>query len=53
MYDTAKRKQIKDLFFLSREGQYLKKLFDSYQESTKLHNEWLYAILITMHSVLA
>lgn len=32
MYETAKRKNIKDLFFLSREGQYLKKLFDSYQE---------------------
>lgn len=32
MYDTAKRKNIKDLFFLAREGQYLKKLFDSYQE---------------------
>ena len=34
MYEEAKRKQIKDLFFLSREGQYLKKLFDSYQEFT-------------------
>lgn len=32
LYETAKRKQIKDLFFLSREGQYLKKLFDSYQD---------------------
>jgi len=34
MYETAKRKGLKDLFFLSREGQYLKKLFDSYQEFT-------------------
>lgn len=34
MYETAKRKNIKDLFFLSREGQYLKKLFDSYQDFT-------------------
>lgn len=32
LYEAAKRKQIKDLFFLSREGQYLKKLFDSYQD---------------------
>lgn len=32
MYETAKRKDIKDLFFLSREGQFMKKLFDSYQE---------------------
>jgi len=32
MYETAKKKDIKDLFFLSREGQYLKKLFDSYQD---------------------
>lgn len=32
MFETAQRKQIKDLFFLSREGQNLKKLFDSYQE---------------------
>jgi len=32
MYETAQRKNIKDLFFLSREGQYLKKLFDSYQD---------------------
>ncbi|WP_369999307.1 HAD family hydrolase [Winogradskyella sp.] len=31
LYEVAKRKNIKNLFFLSREGQYLKKLFDSYQ----------------------
>ncbi len=39
MYETAKRKNIKDLFFLSREGQYLKKLFDSYQEFAALREE--------------
>ena len=32
LYEVAKRKKIKNLFFLSREGQYLKKLFDSYQD---------------------
>lgn len=32
VYEMANKKNIKDLFFLSREGQYLKKLFDSYQE---------------------
>lgn len=31
IYDIAKREQIQDLFFLSREGQFIKKLFDSYQ----------------------
>ncbi|WP_157957266.1 HAD family hydrolase [Winogradskyella tangerina] len=39
LYETAKRKNIKDLFFLSREGQYLKKLFDSYQEFTALRSD--------------
>ncbi|MBV7269041.1 HAD family hydrolase [Winogradskyella luteola] len=34
LYNTAKQKNIKDLFFLAREGQYLKKVFDSYQEYT-------------------
>lgn len=32
LYETARKNNIKDLFFLSREGQYLKRLFDSYQE---------------------
>ncbi|WP_299121480.1 HAD family hydrolase [uncultured Winogradskyella sp.] len=47
LYATAKRKNIKDLFFLSREGQYLKKLFDSYQdfslvdESQKIKTHYL------------
>ncbi|WP_407556423.1 HAD family hydrolase [Winogradskyella sp. 4-2091] len=36
MYETAKKQNLKDLFFLSREGQYLKKLFDSYQDYTLL-----------------
>ena len=30
MYETCKKSGIKNLYFLSREGQYLKKLFDSY-----------------------
>tara|TARA_R100001369_G_scaffold8893_3_gene21349 strand:- start:11383 stop:13452 length:2070 start_codon:yes stop_codon:yes gene_type:complete len=34
MYETCKKENIKNLYFLSREGQYLKKLFDSYQEFT-------------------
>lgn len=47
MYETAKRKKLKDLFFLSREGQYLKKLFDSYQafaqidETRKINTHYL------------
>ncbi|WP_179009370.1 HAD family hydrolase [Winogradskyella forsetii] len=40
MYETARRKNIKDLFFLSREGQYLKRLFDSYQEFTLIDESW-------------
>jgi len=36
MYETAKRKNMKNLFFLSREGQFLKKLFDSYQEFSSI-----------------
>jgi len=32
LYKAANRNNIKDLFFLSREGKFLKKLFDSYQE---------------------
>ncbi len=47
LYETAKRKNIKDLFFLSREGQYLKKLFESYQnfaqidEARKINTHYL------------
>jgi FMN phosphatase YigB (HAD superfamily) len=36
LYEAAKRKNLKDLFFLSREGQYLKKLFDSYQDFAQI-----------------
>tara|TARA_R110000737_G_scaffold266025_1_gene273661 strand:+ start:3283 stop:5226 length:1944 start_codon:yes stop_codon:yes gene_type:complete len=32
LYSEAKRKGIKDLFFLAREGHYLKQIFDTYQE---------------------
>ncbi|MFS4492270.1 HAD hydrolase-like protein [Maribacter sp. 2308TA10-17] len=32
LYKKAKQDGVKDLFFLAREGLYLKKLFDSYQE---------------------
>ena len=39
LYEMAKRKKIKNLFFLSREGQYLKKLFDSYQEFSALRTQ--------------
>ncbi|MDO6759635.1 HAD hydrolase-like protein [Tamlana sp. 2_MG-2023] len=31
LYQKCKKENIKNLFFLSREGQYLKKIFDSYQ----------------------
>lgn len=31
LYDQCKRNSVKNLFFLSREGMYLKKLFDAYQ----------------------
>ncbi len=32
LYNKVKKDHVKELFFLSREGQYLKKLFDSYQD---------------------
>ncbi|MFC4097913.1 HAD family hydrolase [Euzebyella saccharophila] len=32
LYINARKNKIKDLFFLAREGHYLKALFDSYQE---------------------
>ncbi|WP_400075617.1 HAD hydrolase-like protein [Winogradskyella sp. R77965] len=38
MYKICRKDNIKDLFFLSREGQYLKKLFDSYQEFSIIDN---------------
>ena len=36
IYEVAHKKNLKNLFFLSREGQYLKKLFDSYQDYAKI-----------------
>jgi predicted HAD superfamily hydrolase len=36
LYAEAKRKGIKDLFFLAREGLFLKQLFDHYQETNTL-----------------
>ncbi len=36
LYYRCKQNQIKDLFFLSREGLYLKKLFDSYQDHVSI-----------------
>lgn len=36
MYALANEKKIKNLFFLSREGQFLKKLFDSYQDFARI-----------------
>ena len=32
LYEVCRKNNIGDLFFLSREGQFLKKLFDSYQD---------------------
>ena len=39
LYAEAKRKGIKDLFFLAREGHYLKQIFDTYQEFNGLREE--------------
>ncbi|SFR81919.1 HAD hydrolase-like protein [Maribacter stanieri] len=39
LYTEAKRKGIKDLFFLAREGHYLKQLFDTYQKFNGLNDE--------------
>ncbi|MEP2058230.1 MAG: HAD hydrolase-like protein [Maribacter litoralis] len=39
LYSEAKRKGIKDLFFLAREGHYLKQLFDTYQKFNGLKEE--------------
>ncbi|BAO75475.1 putative glycosyl transferase [Winogradskyella sp. PG-2] len=36
VYEKAKRNKLKDLFFLSREGKFLKKLFDSYQDFAQI-----------------
>lgn len=39
LFENCCKKGIKNLFFLSREGQFLKKLFDSYQESQLLSSD--------------
>jgi len=39
LYAKCKADNVKNLFFLAREGQYLKKLFDSYQEYHNLSQE--------------
>lgn len=39
LYYECRQNNIKSLFFLSREGLYLKALFDSYQEHTLLNTE--------------
>ncbi|MEE4248893.1 MAG: HAD hydrolase-like protein, partial [Kangiellaceae bacterium] len=39
LYTESKRKNIKDLFFLAREGLFLKQLFDSYQDNHALGQE--------------
>ena len=39
LYEQCKKKGIKDLFFLAREGHYLKELFDKYQHSNILIKE--------------
>ncbi|MGI9550993.1 MAG: HAD family hydrolase [Aurantibacter sp.] len=36
LYKEAKKKQIKNLFFISREGYFLKRLFDYYQSTVQL-----------------
>lgn len=36
LFENCSKEGVKNLFFLSREGQFLKKLFDSYQESVVL-----------------
>ncbi len=39
LYTEAKKKGIKDLFFLAREGHYLKHLFDAYQKFNGISSE--------------
>ena len=39
LYINARRHKIKNLFFLAREGFYLKRLFDCYQEMNLIQNE--------------
>ncbi|WP_100613544.1 HAD family hydrolase [Confluentibacter citreus] len=39
LFENCSKEGIKNLFFLSREGQFLKKLFDSYQDSILLSKD--------------
>jgi len=39
LYETLKRKGCKNIFFLSREGQYLMKLFEAYQDASCFRDE--------------
>lgn len=39
LYKESKKKQIKNLFFISREGYFLKRLFDYYQSTVQLSDE--------------
>ncbi|MBM1108160.1 HAD family hydrolase [Aurantibacter crassamenti] len=39
LYKESKKKQIKNLFFISREGYFLKRLFDYYQSTVQLNTE--------------
>ncbi|MEO9894462.1 HAD family hydrolase [Aurantibacter sp.] len=39
LYKESKKKQIKNLFFISREGYFLKRLFDHYQKTVDLNPE--------------
>jgi len=39
LYKESKKKQIKNLFFISREGYFLKRLFDYYQASVQLDSK--------------
>ena len=39
LYEECQKNNVRDLFFLSREGQFLKKLFDSYQEFSSLSSK--------------
>ncbi len=39
LYKETKKKQIKNLLFISREGYFLKRLFDYYQSTVRLNSE--------------
>ncbi len=38
LYNRLREDNVKDVFFLSREGEFLKKIFDCYQESLNINN---------------